>query len=234
MIHLLIVSGIRFYREGLSEVLAGRAGVAGCGAALDAAQALALMTAEPRPDVVLLDVGVPEARELGMSAGRAGIRVVVMAVNAADYTLLEWVELGVAGYVGCDASLDELCDTVEAAARGELRCSPTMTASLLRHFSGLAGTFRSARRAGPPVHLTSREREIVSLIAGGLSNKGIARHLGIGVATAKNHVHNILRKLQVEHRGDAADWLRLHAPASAAPPALPARAEAVDRRFIPV
>jgi DNA-binding NarL/FixJ family response regulator len=224
MIHLLIVSCIRFYREGLSEVLSARASVAACRAALDAEQARALLAAPPRPDVVLLDVGVPEARELVAGAGRAGSRVVVMAVDAADDALLEWVELGVGGYVGCDSSLEELCETVEAAARGELRCSPTMTTTLLRHFSGLAGIARSARHTGAPVRLTSRELEIARLIASGLSNKGIARQLGIEVATAKNHVHNILRKLQVAHRGQAADWLRLHAPAPGD----------VDRRPIPV
>jgi DNA-binding NarL/FixJ family response regulator len=224
MIHLLIISGVRFYREGLSEALAGREGVAGCSAALDAAQARALLGAEPRVDVVLLDVAVPEARELVAVAARAGARVVVMAVGVADDALLEWVELGVAGYVGCDGSLEELCETVEAAARGELRCSPTMTATLLRHLSGLAGMVRTARYAGAPVRLTSRELEIARLIAGGLSNKGIARQLGIEVATAKNHVHNILRKLQVEHRGEAADWLRLHAPAP----------DAMDRRLTTV
>jgi DNA-binding NarL/FixJ family response regulator len=228
MLHLLVVSGVRFYREGLSEVLAARAGIAGCSAALDAAGAGARLLAAPRPDVVLLDVAVPEARELVASAARSGARVVVMAVGEADDALLDWAELGVAGYVGRDGSLEELCETVEAAARGELRCSPTMAASLLRHLSALAGIVRSARHAAPPVRLTSRELEIAALIAGGLSNKGIARHLGIEVATAKNHVHNILRKLQVEHRHEAADWLRLHGPAPA-----PA-GEGMDRRFMTV
>jgi DNA-binding NarL/FixJ family response regulator len=225
MLHLLVVSGIRFYREGLSEVLAARVGIGGCDAALDADEAGARLRAPPLPDVVLLDAAVAGARELVAAAARAGARVVVMAVGEADDALLDWAELGVAGYVGRDGSVEELCETVEAAARGELRCSPTMTTSLLRHLSALAGIVRSARHTPPPVRLTSRELEIVALIASGLSNKGIARHLGIEVATAKNHVHNILRKLQVEDRREAADWLRLHGPA------LPAE-DAVGRRLM--
>jgi DNA-binding NarL/FixJ family response regulator len=229
MVHLLVVTGIRFYREGLSAVLAGRPGIAACGTARDAAEARACLAAGPRPDVVLLDVSLPGARELVTGCAHpAGARVVVIAVGEHDDDLLEWAELGVAGYVGRDGSVEELCEVVDAAARGELRCSPAMAGTLLRHLSTLAGIVRGARREGPRVQLTAREHEIVALIAGGLSNKGIARRLGIEVATAKNHVHNILHKLQVEHRGDAAAWLRLH------PASLPSGAPApMDRRLIP-
>jgi DNA-binding NarL/FixJ family response regulator len=78
-------------------------------------------------------------------------------------------------------------------------------------------SLRVSERAAPApgVQLTAREREIVELIGRGLSNKGVARHLGIGMATAKNHVHNILGKLQVEHRDEAAAWLRRHPSGSA-------------------
>lgn len=235
MVHLLIVSGIRFYREGLSAVLAGRLGISGCGTARDAAEARARLAGEPRPDVVLLDVGVPGARELVTACAHpVGARVVVVAVGEQEDDLLEWAELGVAGYVGRDGSVEDLCDAVQAAARGELRCSPAMAASLLRHLSTLAGIVRGARRELPPVQLTAREHEIVALIAGGHSNKGIARQLGIEVATAKNHVHNILRKLQVEHRQDAAAWLRLHPPSPPFAVALGADdAPVMDRRLIP-
>jgi two-component system, NarL family, nitrate/nitrite response regulator NarL len=225
MVRLLVVTGIRFYREGLAAVLAGRSGIAACGAAHDAAEARGLIADDP-PDVVLLDVALAGARELVTACAHpAGMRVVVMAVGEQNDELLEWAELGVAGYVGRDGSLEELCDTVEAAARGELRCSPAMASTLLRHLSTLAGIVRGARRQLPAVQLTAREHEIVVLIASGLSNKGIARRLGIEVATAKNHVHNILRKLQVEHRADAAAWLRLHPSSGDGPPAM-------DRRLI--
>jgi DNA-binding NarL/FixJ family response regulator len=226
MVQLLVVTGIRFYREGLSAVLGGHPGFAACGTARDAAEARACLAADPCPDVVLLDVSLPGARELVTGCAHpAGARVVVIAVGDQDDDLLEWAELGVAGYVGRDGSVEELCEVVDAAARGELRCSPAMAGTLLRHLSTLAGIVRGARREGPPVQLTAREHEIVALIGSGLSNKGIARRLGIEVATAKNHVHNILHKLQVEHRGDAAAWLRLHSPP-------PGAGAAMDRRLI--
>jgi DNA-binding NarL/FixJ family response regulator len=231
MVRLLVVTGIRFYREGLSAVLAARPGIAACDACDAACEARGLIAAHPAPDVVLLDVALDGARDLVTSCAHpAGVRVVVMAVGEQDDELLAWAELGVAGYVGRDSSVEDLCDTVEAAARGELRCSPAMASTLLRHLSTLAGIVRGARREAPAVQLTAREHEIVALIAGGLSNKGIARRLGIEVATAKNHVHNILRKLQVEHRADAAAWLRLHPSASAVASPPPG----VDRRLMPV
>lgn len=212
MIQLLIVSAVRFYREGLAAVLAESPEIAGCGAARDAAEAWAGGQAQP-PDVVLVDAALPGARGLVECWARVpGVRVIAMAVGEGDEDLVEWAAAGVAGFVGRDGSVEELVEAVTAAARGELHCSPSMTAGLLRHLASLATAVRGTHGGAPAVRLTEREHEVVQLIAGGLSNKGIARRLGIEVATAKNHVHNILRKLQVEDRDGAAEWLRLHAP----------------------
>jgi DNA-binding NarL/FixJ family response regulator len=206
MIRVLIVSQIRFYREGLAEVLPRHPGLAVAGTAASLDEARALM-ATVHPDVVLLEAALPGARAL--LGGPA--RVVVVAVGDGEDEVLGWAEAGVSGYVTREGSLAELVGAVEGAAAGELHCSPRIAAWLLRRLSSLASLVRERGAPAAPVILTTREREIVELIGRGLSNKGIARELGIETATAKNHVHNILRKLQVVRRLDAAAWLHRHA-----------------------
>jgi two-component system, NarL family, nitrate/nitrite response regulator NarL len=210
MTSLVIVAAIRYVREGLAEVLPRRPGLSVVGTAAERDEARRLVTAL-RPHVVVLDAGLPGARELVSGAPR----VVVIGVEGGEEEVVEWAEAGVAGYVPRDGSLDELVEAVRAAARGELHCSPRIAACIQRRLTALSVLVAQHAAPGPPVQLTVREREIVELIAHGLSNKGIARHLGIGMATAKNHVHNILGKLQVEHRDQAAAWLRRHPSGSA-------------------
>jgi DNA-binding NarL/FixJ family response regulator len=210
MITLLIVTAVRFYREGLADALSRRPAlsVAATAAGYDEARRLA---AALEPDVVLLDAGLPGARDL---VSRPGCTVVV-DVGDDENEVVAWVEAGASGYVPREASLDDLAATVERAARGEMHCSPRIAAYMQQRLSQLS---LYAGQRTPPSHavqLTLREREIVELIGRGLTNKGIARHLGIEVATAKNHVHNILGKLQVEHRDDAAAWLRRNPSGSA-------------------
>src|SRR5436853_2470 len=99
----------------------------------------------------------------------------------------------VATAAGCEEGLASLPAVLEGGDRGEAVCSPRVAARLLRRVAALA-----AGSVGPlRTHLTGRECEVVRLIDDGLSNKEIARGLGIEVATVKNHVHNILEKLQV-------------------------------------
>jgi DNA-binding NarL/FixJ family response regulator len=117
MTTLLIVTEVRFYREGLAEVLSRRPelSVAGTAAERDEARRL---TATLRPDVVLLDSALPGAREL--VAGST--RTVVMAVGDEEDEVVAWAEAGAAGYVSRHASLEELIVAVQRAARGELHC----------------------------------------------------------------------------------------------------------------
>jgi len=113
--------------------------------------------------------------------------------------------VGIAGFVTSEASVAELVAAIESVARGESLCSPSVVAALLRRLGSLA---RSWAEADPTQPLTRREREILELIDEGLSNKQIAQRLRIELPTVKNHVHNILGKLGVRRRAEAAALVR--------------------------
>jgi DNA-binding NarL/FixJ family response regulator len=203
MIRVLVVSAIRLYREGLAESLArdGRFDVAGTAAGvdecLDAVRTL-------RPDVVLLDLTTADALAAVRAVAGSETRLIALGVREVESDVVEAAEAGVSGYVGRDASLQELVDAVECTARGESPCPPQIAALLIGRIAA------AARGPAPDLasKLTPREAEIVELIDEGLSNKQIAGRLSIEPATVKNHVHNILEKLDVTRRGEAAAALR--------------------------
>jgi len=205
-VRLLIVAGVRLYRDGLSTLLSQRTDVTVVGALPAVDQAIATLVSE-QPDVVLLDT-----LTAGALAGVAAIRrhapavqIVAFAVGEHDPRLVAFAEAGVAGYVTCDATTSDVVAIVESARRGELFCSPRMAGVLLRRLAALAAE-RSL--SSYPMKLTTREAQVGALIERGLSNKQIARELGIGLPTVKNHVHNILEKLDVHGRGEAAARMR--------------------------
>jgi len=145
------------------------------------------------------------SREREIVASTPGTRVVTLGITDDDPEVLPLAEAGVAGYVTTEASADEIVLVVESVARGEMPCSPRLAATLLQRVATLA---QEQRTPSALATLTSREREIVGLIGDGLSNKEIASGLCIEVATVKNHVHNILEKLNVTRRADAAALVR--------------------------
>jgi DNA-binding NarL/FixJ family response regulator len=218
MIRVLIVSDVRLYRDALAETLARHDGLSIVGAAPSTDDAIRLAAALS-PEVLLIDHALPDSLRAIRLIGtvQPGIRLVMLGMLESDKGVLACAEAGVAGYVPRDASLHDLLGIIESAARGELRCPPQIAATLLRQIA--------QRAAGPGdlpprAPLTSREAEIVRLIEQGLSNKEIAVRLGIQVATVKNHVHNLLEKLRVRHRADAAARLRGRDPRRPTPAGL--------------
>ncbi len=210
MIRILIVADIRLYREGLAESLGRRERMQVVGTRASSQEATAALD-ECQPDVVLVDMAMQEGVTIARALldHRPQVRVVALAVPEVEREMITCAELGVSGLVPREASLDDLVETLESAARGEVRCSPRMTGVLLRRLAALASGQLAAGHSPP---LTTRERDVVDLVDHGLSNKEIARRLGIEVATVKNHVHNILEKLQVHRRGEAAARVRGGAP----------------------
>jgi two-component system nitrate/nitrite response regulator NarL len=205
---VLVVAGVRFYREGLAAALAADARFTVAGLASDVREAAASFE-DLQPDVVLLDLPAADAPALvrALLDSAPSARLVALGVTEADDDLLPLAEAGVAGYVTRDSSVEDLLAAVESVAAGETICSPRVAASLLRRVRNLARE-QGARVPDGVRALTSREREILALIVDGLSNKEIASRLRIELPTVKNHVHNILEKLQVRRRSEAAALAR--------------------------
>lgn len=206
-VRLVAVAKVRFFREGLTRLFAERDGYSVVATAGASAQGLALIR-EHRPDIVLLvldaDAGAPLVRDI--VASTPATRVISVGVSEDDPSVVELAEAGVAGYVTMDAGSEDLVRIVDSVACGEALCHPRIASALLQRLATLSRTGETAHR--PVTGLTAREREIVELIDRGLSNKEIATHLCIEVATVKNHVHNLLEKLRVTRRGEAAALMR--------------------------
>jgi two-component system nitrate/nitrite response regulator NarL len=209
VLRVFILAAVRLYREGLQRSLTDTPSMTVVGCEACPADALRLIPVLC-PDVVLLDVGMAEgvrvAREIRAATSRT--RVIALAVSETATDVIACAEAGMSGYVTQDGTVSDLIATIERAARGETLCPPNVTASLFDRLAALSeGRFPTLAAAAP--ELTAREVEVLLLIERGLSNKEIARTLSIALPTVKNHVHNLLRKLQVNCRAEATSYLPL-------------------------
>ncbi|WP_433796256.1 LuxR C-terminal-related transcriptional regulator [Actinoplanes sp. CA-252034] len=217
-----IAAAMQLYREGLALGLRDAPGLR----VLESAPGPFDFVAEPtgRCAVLLLDVAVATGPETldGVLRAYPGIRVVMLGLSEVTTEILGWIEAGASGFVTLHHSIADLVEVIGDVARDEFSCSPQLAAALMHRVTALAAT-RRQEWAGDL--LSPRELEVVALIERGLSNKQIATQLFITLATVKNHVHNILDKLDVRARGDAAAYLRQrrHDPAPHQRPRIAAR-----------
>jgi DNA-binding NarL/FixJ family response regulator len=202
-VRAFLVSRLQLLGDGLARSLPA-ADVELVGSASSLEDALAGL-ADLEPDVVLLDAALPGALPAirAIASAEPGVRVVVLGIADAPGEVLALAEAGAAAYLPHDGGLTDLARAVRGAVSGELECSPRVAAALVARLAQLAST-----RPSGSLRLTARELEILRLIDCGLSNKQIARQLRIELATVKNHVHNILAKLEVSTRTEAASLLR--------------------------
>jgi two-component system, NarL family, nitrate/nitrite response regulator NarL len=196
-----VVSEVRLFREGLNGMLVqqGELKVVGQGSRSEALAELGAL----RPEVALLDAHGNDCRVFCHQALLIipDLRVVAVAIGELDTDVMACIEAGISGYVPRDGSVEDVVRAVTCALAGEALCSPRLAASL---FSRLASLSSSHAVELPGATLTLREREIAELVARGLPNKEIARRLRLGYPTVKNHVHNILQKLNLQRRGEIA------------------------------
>ena len=201
---VLIVSDIRLYREGLAELLAREPKLAGATSACDGPEALSHVAADA-PDLVLVDMTMKDAIAVTRALSRSGaVRyILALTVEESEDDVMACLDAGATGYVTRSGGLRDVVAAVETVARGGMLCSPRIAATLRRRVQSFA-----AQRSDGLHALTAREREVVVLLDRGLSNKEIARELCVEVATAKNHVHNVLEKLGVRSRNQVSARIR--------------------------
>ena len=209
-IRVFIADDNRLLREGLVSMLEEQEDIAVIGTAPSGQEALEQIR-NLRPEVALIDIGMPDKDgiEVTQALHRDAPEVKVIILGMIDLTdeIMACIEAGAAGYVLKEASFDYLVETIRSVHRGESFCSPQMTASLFTRIAELAS--ENIPKIPPSsVKLTGRELEIITLIAEGLPNKEIAQRLFIEIQTVKNHIHNILDKLQLHNRLEAVQYAR--------------------------
>ncbi len=199
---VLIVDDHEVVRVGLKQVFK-ESGIEVCGEAATAAEALKLVESS-KPDVVLLDIrmeGGDGLNTLGrIKLDHQDLPILLFSAYDNPTYVARAVALGAAGYVVKDASRERLIECVETAARGE----SAWTREELRRVTGALATPRLSGDIEVP--LTQRESEVLRQMALGLTNKEIAKTLGISYETVKEHVQHILRKIGVSDRTQAAVW----------------------------
>ena len=202
MIRILLVDDHPVVRHGLRGMLDAEPDLSVVGEA-GSGDAGVTLAAAVRPDIVLMDLRMPDGD--GVSATERivktvpGARVIVLTTYESDRDILRAIEAGACGYLLKDTSPAELADAVRAAARGETVLAPSVASTLVRQ----------VRRPAPPA-LSSRETEVLRLVASGLTNAEIGKQLFISEATVKTHLLRVFNKLDVTDRTAAVTTAMRH------------------------
>ncbi len=206
-IRVLLVDDHALFRKGVADLLSSEREFELVGEATDGTKAVE-MARELMPDVILMDVSMPGMD--GLEATRRikaeipYVRIVMLTVSDSDRTLFDAIKSGAQGYLLKNVQPQALLSTLSGVVRGEASISGAMAARLLEDLA------RDSRPAAPPAapgaRLTQREQEVLRLVAQGKSNKEIASALDIAENTVKNHLKNILEKLHLENRVQAATF----------------------------
>ena len=203
-IRVLLADDQALVRSGFRMILETRADMEVVGEAENGLEAIALAT-EARPDVVVMDVRMPELDGIEatrrIAAGGGNTRVLILTTFDLDEYVYAAIRAGASGFLLKDVQPAQLVDAIRVVAAGDALLAPTVTRRLLE-------TFANALPASPGADaaldaLSPREREVLTLIAGGLANAEIAERLFLSEATVKSHVSSILRKLGIRDRVQA-------------------------------
>jgi len=200
MITVAIIEDNRLVREGMADMLNALPDVK---VVLAATSLESELLKEAQPRVVLLDVGLQDKHSLRLAETvmkeMADSRVIVMDLLPAHEEIAQFVNAGVAGFILKDATFDDFVETIRSVADGARVLPPRMTGTLFSQIAQ-AAVQRGGAVALEAVRMTPREREVIALIAVGMSNKEMAQRLNIATHTVKSHVRNIMDKLALHTR----------------------------------
>jgi DNA-binding NarL/FixJ family response regulator len=203
----MIVDDQELFRRGLAMLLAAEDDIDLVGEAADGHEATALAAAVA-PDVILMDVRMPQQSGIEACIEIKSVvpsaKIVMLTMSDEEADLYDAIRNGASGYLLKDASIDQVAEAVRVVAEGQSLISPSMAVKLLEEFKAIS---RSGGGSGKDdaltPRLTPRELEVLNLVAHGLANRDIAKELFISENTVKNHVRNILEKLQLHSRMEA-------------------------------
>ena len=198
-----MVDDQELFRRGLTMLLGVEDDIDVVGEAGDGIAATEL-AATAVPDVILMDVRMPKRSGIeacvAIKEAAPTARIIMLTVSDEEADLYDAVKNGASGYLLKDSSIDEVAQAIRVVADGQSLISPSMAIKLLDEFKQMS---RSDRQQVPTPRLTERELEVLKLVAQGLNNREIAKRLFISENTVKNHVRNILEKLQLHSRMEA-------------------------------
>jgi len=204
-IRVLVVDDHALFRRGLEMVLEQEPDIEVVGEAGDGGQAVQ-KAIETAPDIVLMDVRMPKGS--GIEACRAikdavpSAKIIMLTISDEEADLYEAIKAGATGYLLKEISIEEVASAIRAVQNGQSLISPSMASKLLTEFATMVKRTDEKEQVPTP-RLTDREMEVLRLVARGLNNRDIAKELFISENTVKNHVRNILEKLQLHSRMEA-------------------------------
>ncbi|UYM05387.1 response regulator [Solicola gregarius] len=202
MVRVMVVDDHPMWRDGVARDLE-ESGFEVVATAADGREAIARATATT-PDVVVLDLNIPEPDGVAVSAAVAAdlpdVRVLVLSASGEQADVLEAIKAGATGYLVKSASREALVDAVRKVASGEAVFTPGLAGLVLGEYRRLSDASPAEEPDAPA--LTERETEVLRLVAKGLAYKQIAERLVVSHRTVQNHVQNTLRKLQMHNRAE--------------------------------
>jgi two-component system NarL family response regulator len=204
-IRVLVVDDHALFRRGLQMVLEQEPDIEVVGEASDGAEAVE-RAADTTPDIVLMDVRMPKGG--GIDACTAihetvpSAKIIMLTISDEEADLYDAIKAGAMGYLLKEISIEEVASAIRAVHGGQSLISPSMASKLLTEFASMIKR-TDDRQQVPTPRLTDREMEVLKLVAKGLNNRDIAKQLFISENTVKNHIRNILEKLQLHSRMEA-------------------------------
>lgn len=211
VIKVLPIIEVRLIANIFVDVLGAEPDIALVGFATNARDGLRIIQ-EQAVDVALVSVGLPDQSALGLIRTILDIspdtKVLALGLSENVDDVLKYIEAGAAGYILKDSSLNDLVETLRLTRRGEAHVSAKIAGAMIERLSSLARLFSTVENGMTDgVRLTRREQQVLQYIEKGCTNQEIATQLLVEIGTVKNHVHNILEKLNVRNREEAASYL---------------------------